>query len=348
MSRHRSRLTTLDGQVLTVDCSPDESVVAAAERAGVHLPAQCRGGSCGACHATASGEYKLGSCSSTVLPQAEADTGGVLLCQTFAMGPLEIALPYDSGRIVHGSIAERRATITDLHTVAVDTVRLLLQLEPDADGGVGLMFEPGQFIEISPPGSAQRRAYSLANTSNWDGVAELFIRLRPGGLISEYLRAATVGDQLTVRGPQGGFGLRETGLRPRWFVAGGTGLAPMLSMLRQMAEFAEPHPTSLVFGVNTAAEIFATGAVAELAATLPGFTSQVRVMRPEPGCDAGAGTPVDALAELLAELVSGDGQTPDIYVCGPPVMVEATKSAAVAAGLSHDRVVAENFAPPAG
>lgn len=338
------RLTTADGQRLDVPGGPDESIVDAAERAGILLPASCRGGNCGSCHATASGEYTLGEYSRAVLPDDEAARGGVLLCRTYPHGPLEISLPCDHSRILFGTLPERTATITEMDTVARDTLRLVLQLGPDPHGGTGCEFEPGQFIELVPPDGAARRAYSLANTANWDGVAELYIRLRPGGYFSEHLRTAAVGGTLTARGPHGAFGLRDTGLRPRWFIAGGTGLAPLLSMLRRMAEWGEPHPARLYFGVETPDDVFAVAELDELAGTLPGFGYQVVVRQPAAGWTGATGTPVDALARDLPGVTAA----PDLYVCGPPPMVDAVRRAAREHGIAAGRVIVENFAPSAG
>lgn len=335
-------LTTADGQHLDLCGGPDESIVDAAERAGILLPASCRSGNCGACHATATGEYALGEHSRAVLPDDEAARGGVLLCRTFARGPLDVSLPCDHSRILFGTIPERSATITALDLVARDTLRVVLRLGPDPLGGTGCEFEPGQFLELAPPGSTTRRAYSLANTANWDGIAELYIRLRPGGFFSEYLRDAVVGDRLTARGPQGAFGLRETGLRPRWFIAGGTGIAPLLSMLRRMAEWAEPYPSRLYFGVDTPDDVFAVAELDDLVESLPGFTYQVVLWRPGPDWTGAAGTPADALARDLA----GEAEAPDLYVCGPPPMVEAIRRVVREHGLTPDRVIVENFAPP--
>jgi ferredoxin-NADP reductase len=278
-----------------------------------------------------------------VLPADEAARGGVLLCRTYPTGPLEVRLPCDHSRILFGAVPERTATVAAVDLVARDTVRLLLQLGPDAGGGTGIEFDPGQFVEVCRPGGDVRRAYSLANTANWDGLAELYVRLRPGGHFSEYLRGARVGDELPVRGPQGAFGLRETGLRPRWFVAGGTGLAPLLSMLRRMAEWAEPYPARLFLGVNDPREVFAVAELDELVAGLPGFRYHISVWRPDDGWSGAVGTPVDAFAAALTDLA----EVPDVYVCGPPALVDATRRAATAAGVAADRVIVENFADPA-
>ncbi|AZZ42152.1 oxidoreductase [Acidipropionibacterium jensenii] len=335
-------LTTADGAHLDLHSGPDESIIEAAEQAGMLLPSSCRAGNCGACHAHATGDYALGDHARTVLDDDSAACGDVLLCRTYAHGPLTITLPYEQGRIISGRIPERTATVTAVTQVAADTIGLELALDPDQQGA-GCEFDPGQFLELTIPGTSTRRSYSLANTPNWDGVAELFIKLREGGEFSRFLRRVTPGQRLTVRGPQGAFGIRDTGIRPRWFIAGGTGLSPLLSMLERMAEWAEPHPSRLWFGVRTEAEIFGTDVMDALTRQLPGFRYEIVVGHPSASWRGRIGTPLDGLAEALEEAPAA----PDIYVCGPPGMVAATRRIARQAGLSDDRVVVENFAPSA-
>ncbi|MEO3788039.1 FAD-binding oxidoreductase [Actinocorallia sp. B10E7] len=195
-------------------------------------------------------------------------------------------------------------------------------------------------VELQVPGSEATRAYSLANTGNWEGRMEFFIRLRPGGLFSSYLREhARPGEWITVHGPQGAFGLQETGLRPRWFVAGGTGLSPVLSMLRHMAEWQEPQPARLFFGVNEPEDVFGVAEIEAVAAELPGFAYDLCVWCP---LDGGVpATPADRVSERLsfAEAV------PDLYLCGPPPMADAVVRAATAAGVPPERVFRERFLP---
>lgn len=341
-------LATSDGahlelrQVIEPNGGPDQSVIEAAEDAGMLLPSSCRAGNCGACHAHAVGNYELGSHATTVLDDEAAADGDVLLCRTYPRGPLNITLPYEQGRIISGRIPERTATVTAVKEVADDTIGLELALDPGRDGA-GCEFDPGQFLELTIPGTTTKRSYSLANTPNWDGVAELFIKLRAGGEFSQFLRGIQPGQQLHVRGPQGAFGVRDTGIRPRWFIAGGTGLSPLLSMLERMAEWGEPHPSRLWFGVQTEAEIFGTEAMDALAERLPGFRYDVVVGKPSQSWQGAVGTPLDGLADELAATEAA----PDIYVCGPPGMVAATKKIAAQAGLPAERVVVENFAPSA-
>jgi len=334
-------LNTLDGQTLNLACAPHQTLLEAAGLAKLLLPAQCRQGSCGACHAQVlSGDYVLGEHSPAALPAGVA--GGILLCRTTACSDLRVALPYERSRIGSGEIPRREAEVIELEHDGAHTVRLALRLLLDADGVAVAEFEPGQFAELEVPGLDLKRAYSLANTGNWDGRLEFLIRLQPQGRFSTWLReGAQVGTRLTVWGPQGAFGLRENGLRPRWFVAGGTGLAPLLSMLRRMAEFQEPHETRLYLGVTHAAELFGQAQLDALQAELPGLKITRCVWKAESGWAGFHGTAVDALRQDLA------GQTgwPDIYLCGPPGMIDATEAAALALGVPADQVISERFTP---
>ena len=88
----------------------------------------------------------------------------------------------------------------------------------------------------------------------------------------------------------GDFALAENGLRPRWFIAGGTGLAPLLSMLRRMAEWGDPQPARLFFGVTRYEEVFAEEQLAALACVLPDFRTDIVVWHPDPAWSGAVGT----------------------------------------------------------
>ncbi|MEU6236772.1 2Fe-2S iron-sulfur cluster binding domain-containing protein [Kitasatospora sp. NPDC047058] len=331
-------LTTTDGGRLDFTCAPGRSVLEAAAEAGATLPASCRRGTCGSCHATVTGgAYELGAHSGQALPAGEREHGGVLLCRTYPSGPLSADLPYEQSRILYGGIPAREAVIAALEPVAHDTVRLELTL----DDGPDCQFDPGQFVELQPPGSDVKRAYSPANTGNWEGRLEFFVRLREGGAFSGYLaHRARPGDRLTVHGPQGAFGLRETGLRPRWFVAGGTGLAPLPAMVRRMAEWQDPQPARLFLGVNEPQDVFGVRELAAVAAELPGFRYDVCVWRPTPEWSGPTGTPADLFAAALTGLA---GAAPDVYVCGPLPLVDSVRQAALLAGVPPEQVHRERF-----
>ncbi|HTH18012.1 MAG TPA: hypothetical protein VL974_15240 [Magnetospirillum sp.] len=144
---------------------------------------------------------------------------------------------------------------------------------------------------------------------------------------------------IITRGPLGGFTLRDNGLRPRWFVAGGTGLAPLLSMLRRMAEWGEPHAARLYSGVNHEDELFSLDDVARLCREMPGLQVELCVWRPGAGWQGSVGTPADALNRDLAQTPS----FPDLYLCGPPSLIAACEDAALRHGVPAEDVMSERF-----
>ncbi|WP_036258204.1 2Fe-2S iron-sulfur cluster-binding protein [Methylocapsa aurea] len=334
-------LTTRDGERVTFAAEPTETLLDAAARANIFLPAVCREGGCGSCRVTRqTGEVEHGPYSKAALSDAERAAGEILLCRTQARSDLELKAPFDRAAIGFMPIPERNAAIAELSSAGSSAVRLVLRLADDPMWGRAAEFIPGQFVELALPGTLIRRAYSLANTPNWDGTLEFLIRLQPNGAFSSYFAdRAKIGDMLVVRGPQGSFTVDEASQAPRWFVAGGTGLAPMLAILRQMAEFGDPRDCRLFFGVNREEELFAAEEIETLKTALPQLKVALCVWKPEPGWTGFSGTPTDALASALAGL----GTLPDLYVCGPPALIEAAEAVALKAGIAHDRVFSEQF-----
>lgn len=380
-------LTTLDGIVLTIPCQPGMTVLKAAVAAGRRLPCLCWQGACGVCWAShVSGEYDHDDFNAQAIGPMAGERA-VLLCRTRPRGDCSFDLPYEANRIVDSQPPVRRATITELHPVAHEVVRIAMRFCPDDVHGSAAEFDPGQFMQIEIPRPADAgdpgpyppsRAYSMANCGNWEGDLEFYVHVQDRGKFSSYVRdRAGVGDVLTVHGPQGGFGLRERGLRPRWFVAGGTGVAPLLSMIRRMAEWGDPQPVRVYAGFTTTAHVFAAEALAELAATMPDFAATLCIWMPgttPPGSVSGppqgsvsgppqgsppgllrgstmaelaeatglsvvAGTP----AEVIARDLEGIEETPDFYLCGPPPMVQSVEVALAEAGIQPDHVEAERF-----
>ncbi|CAD6512542.1 Methane monooxygenase component C [Paraburkholderia hiiakae] len=336
---YQIELTTRDGQAFGFACEPGQDVLSAAAAADITLPSQCRRGSCGACHATVTeGAYTLGDHSADAL--ASGDPQAVLLCRTRPSTDLRVAAPYDHTKVLLQPVLTRAARIAALETIADDTRRLELLLDADDTSGSAAEFEAGQFAELELPQGGVKRPFSLSNTSNWEGRLEFLIRLRLQGEFSSYLRErAQPGDVLTVHGPQGGFGLIADSLRPRWFVAGGTGVAPVLSMLRRMAEYGEMNDARLFFGVNRASELFMLDELDALRAALPQLHVELCVREAADGRQGAHSTPVDALAAALA----GGGAAPDLYVCGPPAMVSAAQAVAARSRVPSAQFVSERF-----
>ncbi len=165
-----------------------------------------------------------------------------------------------------------------------------------------------------------------------------YIRIVSGGLFSSWLtQIAEPAAKIAVSAPRGSFFLRKDN-RPRLFVAGGTGLAPFLAMLRAIANGAYPaNPTQLLVGVRSGNHLFAISEVEALQRVYPSLEVHYSAERDAPaGCHQGYGT------DLIKKLAI-DPRT-QVYLCGPPPMVDAGREAIVKAGLRKSDVLCERFA----
>lgn len=346
MTQHAITLTTQDNQRISFMGDENTNLLAAAEAQGILLPSLCRGGGCGICLGTVvAGDYRLDHELAASLPPGAGERGDVLMCLTYPLSDLSLTAPYAYEYVRFEAPKTRPAEIVALSTVAERTVRLLLKLLPDEAGGQAAEFEAGQYVDMEIPGTTARRAYSLANTANWAGELEFLIRLHPNGAFSNYLEhEAQIGHHIQVGGPFGHFTLQTQSMKPRWFVGGGTGLAPLLSMLRHMAEFGETHPARLYFGVNREAELLCLDEFKQLAAALPQLQITLCVWRPEGAWDGFVGTPIDALRRDLEQQQAG-GVAPDLYLCGPPALINAATEVGLAFGIGADHIFSERFTP---
>lgn len=334
-------LITREGNPINFPCLADQNLQEAAEAAGFFPPGLCKVGSCGSCVAVCtSGTYRLDSYSPSLLPDNPAAQGDILLCRTYPQSDLTIRAPYNADQIRNSPQAIRQGDILVLEKIAERTMRLVVQLLPDDQHGIAFEFEPGQFVDLEIPESSIRRAYSIANTINWLGQLEFLIRLQPQGQFSTYLQQAKVGERLQVHGPSGTFGIGQQSLNPRCFIAGGTGLAPFLSILRRMAEWGEDHPTTLFLGVNNVQEIFCQSELSDLTQAIPQLKAHICVWQASDSWRGFVGTPADALRLHLQNVAI----LPDIFLCGPPVLVEAATHIAKEAGIPAERILCESFA----
>ncbi|CAL1239004.1 aromatic/alkene monooxygenase hydroxylase FAD-binding subunit MmoC [Candidatus Methylocalor cossyra] len=340
---HTIHVTTDDGETVHFQCRSDEDVITAALRQDIILMASCRQGGCATCKAfCAEGDYRLVGCSVQALPPDEEEQGQVLLCRCYPDTDLALEVPYSYSRIAFAPEEDLfTATVVSVATIASNTLRLHLR-RVGSNGERKVRFEAGQYMNLQIPGTDLTRAYSPANTSNEDGDLEFLIRLLPDGAMSNFLRnGIQVGQAIQVRGPMGVFGLKENGLRPRYFVAGGTGLAPVLSMIRRMREWGEPQEARLYFGVNTVDEVFFLDELQALAAAMPTLTVRVCVWHPEANWDGERGNAVEILSRDLA----ANPAKPDVYLCGPPAMVDAAHRVCAQFGIPKDQIFQEKFLP---
>ncbi len=334
-------IVTEDNEAIAFACRSDEDVISAAVRQDIYLMSSCREGGCATCKGYCSdGDYVLGKVSAQALPSQEEEDGMVLLCRCYPTTDIEVEVPYVYERISfspEGLTFE--AEVIELTQISINVVKLQLRRTGDDKT---IKFDSGQYFDLAIPGTETTRSYSPANISNHQGDLEFLIRIVDGGKFSEYLKKeAKVGQTLKVKGPSGIFGLKENGFTPRYFVAGGTGLAPVLSMVRHMKEWDEPQKCVIYFGVNTEAEIFHLNELDQLAAEMPTLEVRNCVWNCSDDWHYEKGSVVDILRRDL----QGLGFKPDLYLCGPPGMVEATYAVCAAVGIPKEKIYLEKFLP---
>jgi benzoate/toluate 1,2-dioxygenase reductase subunit len=198
-------------------------------------------------------------------------------------------------------------------------------------------FLPGQYVNLGVPGTDQTRAYSFSSHPQAD-EASFLIRNIPGGLMSGYLVRAKAGDRVALTGPMGAFYLRPT-TRPQVFLTGGTGLAPFLSMLELIATQGTDQPIRLVYAVTKLADLVEMDRLHSLAALIPSLTVTTIV------ADPAADHPLKGYATnhlTAADLWDGAA---DVYLCGPPPMVEAVRDHMKALGVTPASFLFEKFNP---
>lgn len=332
---YRIALNFEDGATRFIQCNPGEKVLDAAFRHKINLPMDCSDGVCGTCKCRCEqGDYDLGDeYIEDALSEDEAAERIVLACQMVPSTDCIIAVPVPSSACkvkpaAHGGVISRVERLSD------STILLQLTLDDPAAPG----FLPGQYVNLTVPGTIQHRAYSFSSKPGAK-EASFLIRNVPGGLMSDWLtKVASVGDRMTFVGPNGSFFLRPVE-RPVLMLAGGTGLAPLLSMLEVLAEAGCGHPMHLIYGVTNDADLVETARIDALAARLPSFSWACCV------ADEASTQPLKGyVTQHLTDTHLNAGDC-DIYLCGPPPMVEAVRTFLRDKGVEPAHFHYEKFVP---
>jgi benzoate/toluate 1,2-dioxygenase reductase subunit len=332
---HKIALNFEDGSTLFIDADESESIADAAYRQGVNVPLDCTNGVCGTCKAfRQSGDFDPGSYIDDALNGAEAATGYVLCCQAKARSDMVIDVLAPSGACK----VKPKGTVAEIVKVeALSVHRIRLSAKPRE--GALPMFLPGQYVNVTAPNETVKRPYSFTSAPGAD-VATFLIRNVRGGKMSTYLEAkAKTGDRLVLNGPFGSFYLRSP-RRPMLFLAGGTGVGPILSMLEYLAaRGANDQPVRLVYGAHDDADLVEVERIEALRARIPKFTYDT-VCSGHGSCHPLTGHVTDHVK--ADALNNGDV---DIYLCGPPEMVESGRRHVAKLGLLPTSIHFEKFVP---
>ena len=319
-----------DGVTRIVQCEPTELVCDASYRAKINIPLDCRDGACGTCKCYCeSGEYEMGVYIDDALAEDEAAKGYVLTCQMKPKSDCVIKVPA-SAAACKTEVGAHSARVSAIARDSATTVTFALQAERP------LSFLPGQYVNLQVPGSKETRSYSFSSAPNQTELAFL-IRDVPDGMMSTYMRAkANTGDFMMFTGPYGSFYLRPT-IRPILMLAGGTGLAPFLSMLLWIKDNPTDQPITLAYGVNSNDDLVELGTLAELKSVIPNLDYFTVVVDKNSG-HSKLGYVTDHLSP--GQLNGGDV---DVYVCGPPPMVDGVRKWMSGVGVTPKNFLFEKF-----
>lgn len=316
-----------------------ETVLEAAQRAGVALPYSCRAGVCGSCKAI----LLAGACDYPRQPPTALDASAlaqhaVLLCQ---------AVPASDLLLQAREVASLHDVTRRQLTVVVDAK---LRLAPDV---IGLRLLPlagtpplrwlaGQYLDVLLD-DGRHRSFSIAHAPRADGSIELHVRHVAGGGFTSWVNdSLQLGDTLRIEGPLGTFVPREDSERPLIFMAGGTGFAPVKAIVEHFLALGTRRSMQVYWGARTAADLY----MLPLAERWAREHANLQLAAVVSDAGEGAGDSAGLRHGLVHEAVLHDHPDlsgHDVYMSGPPAMIEAGHRQFLLAGLPESRLYYDSF-----
>ena len=317
----KPRAVTINGDNHIVT-EPGETILQAGLRQNVRLPHNCRVGGCAECKCKLiSGKVKELTESAYILSSEELDEGYILACQSVPKTDIEIQVSRLEANGPNHEVKTMLGEIVGHDRLTHDIVRIDIALpEP-------LAYASGQYAQLSLPGTIdQPRAYSFASaasTAQESASLSFFIRAVPDGEMSNHMQDDTViGSTVSVEGPHGDFWLREAE-EPMLCVAGGSGLAPLKSLLEEAAKQKTQRSVTFLFGARTQADLYCVADIEKLANTWPMDFHFIPVLSDEPEDSDWQGLR-GFVTDAIEGRVNGNEK---VYMCGPPPMIDATVTA---------------------
>lgn len=328
-------LIKLDGTDYEFYAEPGEKILDAAQRSGLILKSACRSGACGACKAQVlSGEVELGKYLPSALPDADRAAGLTLLCTAKPLSDLVL-------KVREVKRAEKKpehtlAVIAEKKLLCPSIMRLTLESTGDA-----FEYKAGQTYAVELPGGI-RRVYSIAVPEGNKAKIEFLIRKVTGGLFSGMLFSdgLRVGDALRLSGPDGDFTFKTPKGRKAIFLATGTGIAPVKSIVETLIQKndLEGRKLHIFWGVRTAEELVLGPLFEGWAAQYPQIRYTPVVSRDETWGGA------KGHIQTFAAQHHGDMTETDAYLCGSDAMINAAVNfLSVRCGLKDDHIFSDNF-----
>jgi ferredoxin-NAD(P)+ reductase (naphthalene dioxygenase ferredoxin-specific) len=317
----------------TIAVDYGQTILAAALQAGLPFPNSCQSGNCGACKCKLyAGEVEMSPYSEFALAPAEAADGKILACRAVPWSDCEVAWLADEEVAIHPQrdMVTEVTSITDAtHDIRIITLKVL--------SGGPYVFSSGQYANLEFPGLPPR-SYSMANTPD-EELLEFHVRLVPGGVVSTHvLHGLTVGERVRVTGPAGSAFWREKHEGPMLAVAGGSGLAPIKSIITAALKQNPDRQIHFYFGVRDERDLYLENYFTDLAARHAHFSFTPVLSDPTGSTTRRTGLVTEAVKSDFTDLAGFK-----VYLCGPPPMVEAAQRLALNLGAGDENVHADAF-----
>ena len=327
---------------IEIEVNERETVLDAAFRQGVLLMHGCKEGQCAACKSfLLDGDMTMKKYSTFALPEFESEEGYVLLCRCMPDSDLDIELINFDAELINSGVSVRQlqATVVEIETLTHDIRRLLLKL----DDSERMEFKAGQYADIRIPGTDEYRSYSMSNTPTQNDHLEFMIKIFPGGRFSSLLESLAIGQKLEVKGPYGVFRLHEQVQSEIVCIGGGSGMAPIWSLLNDMAERGIKRKATYYYGARTRKDLFYLEQMQALAQRLPGFTfvPVLSALDPEDIWEGEKGFVTD----VVERGIPTGHRTLQVYLCGPGPMIDVALPMLARKGISEDRIFYDKFTP---
>ena len=316
---------------LTVEMG--QTILEAALARDLPYPHGCRSGNCGACKSELiSGEVEMSPYSDFALTEREKANGLILACRAVPWSDCEVKFLEADETVAH-PLRHMQCRVVDLAAMTHDIRRIRLEVET----GGPYIFSAGQYASLEFPGLPPRD-YSMANRPS-ETILEFHIRLLPGGAVTPFVsNTLKIGDRVKVIGPYGTSYLREKHSGPIVALAGGSGLAPIKSIVDQALAIGLKQPIHLYVGVRDERDLYLEDYFSGLAAGHPGLSFTPVLSEPSGSTQRRTG--------FLADIIRQDFSTLDgakAYLAGPPIMVETAVTALEALGIRKQDCHADAF-----
>lgn len=313
---------------------PGETVLAAALRHGIVLPYSCKNGSCASCRCRlVNGQVSYPFNPPEALSADEIASGDILACQAVPANDVELQAQ-EIEQIADIPVRTLPARVEAMQRYTPQVMGLRLKLPKSAR----LQFLAGQYIDILLPGG-KRRAFSIASPPSESDFLELHIKhVDGGGFTGHVFEQMQLKEILRLQGPLGTFFVRRHSERPIIMMGGGTGFAPLKSMIEELMEAGDKRPIELFWGVSQRPDLYALDLIQRWQQEPGNLRFHPVLTDPDPDWSGKIGLVHQAVLGTFADL-SGF----DIYMSGPPAMVHAARLSFLDAGAQADHLFYDSF-----